>query len=216
MKKSALVSIGLTAILLTSCLISKKTQYARKAQFDNLVVDIDAKGTKTVAIAALDHRGHVLNNGKPRDFVGYIRAAVGIPYPIGTKSLKPLADDVASSIKETLSNRGYKCTVLATVPADQENAVIDRLKANGSEISILFLMNSWWTDTYMSTILNYDISISIYDKNGSQLSTKKFSETNKGIGATVSGFDFQTYLPDAFKKLLEKIYNDPDIKKSLQ
>jgi hypothetical protein len=210
MRKINVVFICFIAICLSSCAVSRKVQY------DNLVANIEVQGTKSVAIAALDHRTHVLKDGKPQDFVGYLRAGVGIPYPIGTKSKKPLASDVANSINETLANKGYKCSVIGTSPTDTEKDVTGKLKATGSEVSLLFLMNSWWTDTYMATLLNYDVTISIYDKNGNQLSTRNFTESKKGIGVNVWGTEYQRVIPDAFKKELEKLLNDPDIKKSLQ
>lgn len=211
MKKLNLIFIGSIAILITSCAV------ARKVQYDNLVANVEVQGTKSIAIAVLDHREHVLINGKPQDFVGYLRASVGIPYPIGTKSKKPLADDVVSSIKETLSNKGFKCSVLVTTPTDVEKAVVEKLKASGSDISIMFLMNSWWTDTHFPTLLNYDVTISVYDKNGIQLSTKKFTENMKVIaGPMMWGNEYEKFIPNAFKQVLEKILNDPDIKKSIQ
>jgi hypothetical protein len=194
MKKLNLIFIGSIAILITSCTtldlalsggkeLYKLNNVANKIQYDNLVANIEVQGTKSIAIAALDHREHVLINGKPQDFVGYHRSSYGIPDPIGTKSKQPLADDVASSFKETLSNKGFKCSVLVTTPTDVEKVVIEKLKASGSDISILFLMNSWWTDTNFSTfLLNYDVTISVYDKNGIQLSTKQFTE-NMNVNA---------------------------------
>lgn len=210
MKKLNLIFIGSLAILMTSCAISRKVQY------DNLVANVEVQGTKSVAIAALDHREHVLVNGKAVDFVGYMRSTVGIPYPIGTKSKKPFADDVASSINHTLSGKGYKCSVIITTPKDAENDIINKLKDSSSDVSILFLMNAWWTDTSYPTFLNYDVTISLYDKSGTLLSTKKFAENKKNIaGMMIWGNEYMKFIPNAFKTELEKMLNDPDIKKSL-
>lgn len=211
MKKRNLIFIGLIAILLTSCTVGRKVQY------DKIVANVEVQGTRSVAIAALDHREHVIINGKAPDFVGYLRSAVGIAYPIGTKSKKSLADDVASSISETLSKKGFKCSVFTTAQTDDEKVVVEKLIASSSEISILFLMNAWWTDTYMPTLLTYDITVTIYDKNGIQLSTKKFTEKDKVIAKTmIWGNEYEKFIPEAFKKELEIILNDPEIKKSLQ
>jgi hypothetical protein len=125
MKKIKLLFIGFIVLLLTSCAVG------RKAQYDNIVANIEVQGTKSVALAALDHRTHVLQDGKPQDFVGYLRSGVGIPYPIGTKSKKPLSSDVASSLNETLAKKGYKCSVIATAPTDNVKDVIAKLKAGG-------------------------------------------------------------------------------------
>jgi hypothetical protein len=210
MKKLNVIFIGLIAIWLTSCVV------ARKAQYDKLVANVEVQSTKSIAIGVLDHREHVLTNGKPVDFVGYLRSTAGIPYPIGTKSLKPLATDFASSIQETLTTKGFKCSVVTTVPKDAENDIVDKLKTSGSELSILFVLNSWWTDTYMATLLSYDVSVTVCDKNGTRLATKKFAESKKAIGANIWGTEYQKYIPEACKNVLGIIFNDAEIKKALQ
>jgi len=210
MKRSNLIFIELIAIWLTSCMVGQKVQY------DKLAANIEVQGTKSVSIAVLDNRVHILKDGKPQSFVGYLRGAYGNPFLLVTKSSGPLADDIASSINETLSQKGFKCSVVATVPTDGEKAVVDKLKSKGSEISILFLMNSWWTDTYMTTLLNYDVTISVYDKNGIQLATKNFKESKKGLGVNIIGTEYRKKVPAGFKTELEKMFNDADIKKSLQ
>jgi hypothetical protein len=210
MKKINLISVFVGALLLVSCAVGRKVQY------DKLVADIDIQGTQTIAVAVLDHRDHVLKDGKPQDFVGYLRSGVGIPYPIGTKTEKPLADDFASSVNQTLSGKGFKCSVVTTTPKESENDIIPKLKGTGSENSLLFVVNSWWTDTYMATLLNYNITVSIFDKAGNQLATKKFETTRKGIGANVMGTEYKKKIPSAFMDELGAMLNDADIKKALQ
>jgi hypothetical protein len=210
MKNFSLFLFCFLALFLISCTVG------RKVQLDKLVATVEVQGTKSVAIAVLDHRDHVLKEGKPQDFVGYLRSGVGIPYPIGTKTQKPFADDIASSINETLASKGFKCSVISTTPKDPENDIVSKLNASGAENSMLFTFNSWWTDTYMATLLNYNLSVTVFDKAGNQLVSKKFEASKKGIGANILGTEYKRVIPGAFKKELELILNDPEIKKNLQ
>lgn len=216
MKTSKFIIISVLGVLLSTNSFAQKLKNYRKVQYDNLISKIDFQGTKSVSIAVLDHRVHVLKDGKPTDFVGYTRATVGIPYPLGTRTKMPLADDIAGSISGTLSNKGFKCSVISTTPTDSENDIVGKLKETGADRSLLFVLNSWSTDTYQYTLLTYDIQISMYERNGSQSVNKKFSENKKEIGKIAFGSSIHAHITEGFKNELGKILNDPDIKGSFQ
>lgn len=208
MKNTNLIGIGFIFIILTSCVIGRKVQY------DKLTANIECAGTNSVLITTLDHRKPIKKMEKLRFKVGYLRDIYGIPFGISTKSDQTLADDISSSISETLTKKGYKCSVLSVNPEESKDIAIEKLKKSNSEISILFLIDSWWTDTYFKTKLDYDISINIYNKSGEILASKKFTEAQKYLGGLFWSSNFEENIPKAFKEELEKIFNDPYIKKS--
>jgi len=187
-----------------------------KVHYDKLVANIEAKGTKSVSIATLDHRAKIQKEGSSPDCVGYVRSTVGIPYSLETKSKKPFSDDVSSSINESFAKKGFKCSVTTTTPNDSANIVVDKLKNSGSDISILLVTNLWWTDTHMATLLEYDVTVNVYDKSGNLLVSKNFTESSKGLGVNIWGNEYQKNIPNGFTEALERFFNDPEIKKVLE
>lgn len=210
MKKNNLILISLLAISISS----NASRY--KVQYDKLVANIEATGTKSVSIATLDHRAKIQKEGSSPDCVGYLRSTVGIPFSVETKSKNPFSDDVSSSINESFAKKGFKCSVTTTTPKDSTNTIADKLKNSGSDISILFVTNLWWTDTHMATLLEYDVTVNIYDKSGSLLVSKNFTESSKGLGANIWGSEYQKYIPNGFTEALERFFNNPEVKKVLE
>lgn len=187
-----------------------------KVQYNNLVSKLDIKGNKSVSIAVLDHREQIVKDGKSEDCVGFIRSSVGIPYIIETSSKKSFANDFSSSLFDTFSHQGFKCSIINTSPKDSIKAVENNLKNSGSEISIFFVIDSWWTDTFMATLLEYNFTVFIYNKNGNLLVSKNFTEQKHALGANVWGNEYKKNIPSGFIETLDKVFNAEEIKKALQ
>ena len=209
MKKNLLFFCFLALSLFSSASIFK-------VQYNNLVSKLDIKGEKSVSIAVLDHRTQIVKDGKSDDCVGFLRSSVGIPYVIETSSKKSFANDFSSSLFDTFSHQGFKCSVINTTPKDSVKTVESKLKNSGSEISIFFVVDMWWTDTFMATLLEYDFTVFIYNKNGDLLVSKKFTEQKHGLGANVWGNEYKKCIPSGFIETLEKVFKEEEIKKALQ
>lgn len=190
---------------LVSCAVSRTVQY------DRINANVPEFSEK-ISIATWDQREQIINGSQKPNLVGYMRSAVGIAWPVSTKSNKPLADDISSSISSSLEKKGSTTSIITTQPAESENAIIDKLKKANSNKLILVKCAKFQTDGYGSQSLDFDLQVNIFSSNGDILKHKNFTG-NRDLGGSVAWGPgkFKEYMPAAFKKLLEEIFNDPEI-----
>jgi len=197
-------------ILLTGCAISRKVDY------DAIVANVPSFN-ESIGIATWDQREQVVKGARQSDFVGYTRSAAGIAYPMGTASGKPLADIMSADISNSLTKKGNKNSVIATSCTQKEKNILDQLKKSSRNRLILIKCIRFHTDGYGAQALLYDLQLNIYSQNGDIIKQKDFSGKRERGGSVAWGpGKYKQYMPEACKKLLEEIFNDPEIIGSLQ
>lgn len=191
--------------LFSSCAISQKISY------NELTAIIPQLETKNLSIAVWDQRKLVLNGSRKADFVGYLRSGAGIAYPMGTLSGKPFTDEIAINISSSFKRNGLIAFAINTTFNDNESTILNNLKKNSCDKLILIKCNQLHSDGYERKILLYNLQVSIYDKEGTQIERKSFNG-EKYLGR---GMKYKTYIPIGMKELIEEIFNDPSIKNAL-
>jgi hypothetical protein len=196
--------------LLTSCAISRKVEY------DGVYANVPAF-KQQIALASWDQREQVINGNRKPDFVGYTRSSGGIAYPMGTANGMPFTDNMTSSISVSLSKQGSTVTDITTYFNEKELLIIDQLKKTKSNRLILIECRQFHTDGYGATSLMYDLRLNVYTEKGDLIKQKIFSG-NKPLGGSVAWGPgkYKQYMPEAFKKLIEEMFNDPEISSALQ
>jgi hypothetical protein len=90
-------------ILLSSlAAIQVPAESQRAIEYSNIEFQIKSSSNINYAVAVLDKRGVVTDKSQEPNFVGYIRSATGIAYPIRTGSGNPFADDVTLTISNAI------------------------------------------------------------------------------------------------------------------
>jgi len=208
MKKS--IGYLLLLGLLVSCAISRKVEY------ESVAANVpDFK--EHIGIGTWDQREQILNGARQIDFVGYMRSAAGIAYPMGTSSGTPFADVVSSSVAASFSKKGNTTSIVAVSFADKENLILEKLKKTKSDKLVLIKCYKFYTDGYGATSLLYDLQLNIFSSGGDLLKQKTFSGKRELGGSKAWGAgNFKKYIPEGYKKLLEEIFNDPEIVAALQ
>jgi len=203
MKMKSVYSLALC--ILMGCAISRKVEY------DGVYANVPAFSQR-IGLASWDQREQVVNGGRQPDFVGYTRSGTGIAYPMGTANGKPFADNMTSSISVSLSKKGSTVAVVATQFNEQESQIINQLKKTKSNRLILIDCRQFHTDGYGATSLMYNLQINIYSELGELLKQKTFSG-KRALGGSVAWGpgNYKEYMPEAYKKLIEEIFNDPEI-----
>ena len=196
--------------LLIGCAISRKVEY--EGVYAN-VPDFKQK----IALASWDQREQVVNGSRQPDFVGYMRSGAGIAYPMGTDNGKPFTDNMTSSISVSLSKQGSTVTDVNTQFTEKESLIIDQLKKTKGNRLILINCKQFHTDGYGSTSLMYNLQLNIYSEQGDLLKQKTFNG-KRALGGSVAWGPgkYKVYMPEAFKKLIEEMFNDPEIVPVLQ
>lgn len=206
--KSKIIFI-LTIVFFSSCAVSRKVDY------EGVRGDLPEFKQHT-ALACWDQREQILSGARKTDFVGYMRSGVGIAYPMGTESGRPLADIMANDIAESLKAKGSSSTVVLTQSSDKQSLILDKLKKTKNNRLILVNCKDFYTDGYGAVSLMYKLEFLIYSADGSIITQKTF-DGKKPLGGSAAWGPgkFKEYIPKAFKALMEEIFSDPEIKRAI-
>ena len=204
------IGYTLALCLLMGCAVSRKVEY------EGVYANVPAFKQR-IGLASWDQREQVVNGSRLPDFVGYTRSGAGIAYPMGTANGKPFTDNMTSSISVSLSKKGSTVAVVTTRYNEQESMIIDQLKKTNSNRLILINCKEFHTDGYGATSLMYDLRLNIYSEKGDLLKQKTFSGKRPLGGSVAWGpGKYKEYMPEAFKKLIEEIFNDPEMAPIIQ
>ena len=219
MKRSLIIiNLLVFSILLSGYNLSKKKQ--KGFRFDDVVITIEASGSKTIAYATHDQRETITTEHRKPDFAGYLRNMWGMGYPTGTTTENPLADDMTTAVSASLTTAGFKTTGVNVPCTDTHEQVLGKLKDTGAELLIIFTLIEWHGDGYnKNTDVNYDVSFKVYDNQGALLVEKTDGQEGLIIGPDKpkSIWDqLKVELPKFFKEQMEGFFNDPEVMKHLE
>jgi hypothetical protein len=174
-------------------------------------------GDLPVALAVHDERPYVVDGDKKADFVGLSRGGFGNSFDVTTASERPLASDMAERFARSLSEAGYKVTVIPCDPRRAWADVLSDLAKTGAPRLVLVRMEEWKSDTYNSTALIYDMTVRVFD------AQKQMIGISTVNGRDDLGGDFmnppshaKSAVPPAYQKKLEELLNHPAIARALQ
>ncbi len=185
-------------------------------RYDNLDLSLDYSGTKTVSVAVLDHRPYVLSGTKLPSFVGVFRDLFGIPSTTNTGTGNPLSSDLAKTISSSLSNKGFRTSIVETTPQMSKNEVLSKLKSNDTNRSILLEVRDWKSSTVTNSELMYDVTLYVLNASGGI----RTSKTMSAKVAVQGGFwcpelSANKYLPIKAREILEDLLNTRNIASAL-
>lgn len=195
----------LILLVFSSCAISRKVQY------DNVQAELKPLD-QVITIAAWDQRPAVTDRSRKSDFVGYTRSGVGIAYPMGTRSGDPLSKDIVMSLSNSLS---LQHEYLVPPVNSSEESIIKGVSNDNRKLLILKL-NEYHTDGVGVQYLHFDVDAKVYDTDGQLIVEKNFKSDRPIGGNAVWGpGKYKNYMPEALKKKLAEIFNDPDISSAI-
>jgi hypothetical protein len=206
-----LLAVLLIAAASAGCAVGNKHGYIAARP------ELAVQGTRSVAVAAQDARPYVVSGNKTPDFVGLQRGGFGNPFDVTTESEKPLADDFAATIAQSLERKGFKSTTVKVAPAEAR-ADPRALVANAkTERLALVFIREWKSDTYTNTALLYDVTLYIYDGAGAELAANRITgRDNLGGNALNPPGHAKEAVPAAYSKKLEELFASDAVVKSLR
>ncbi len=211
MRKRSMAAALFMLLLACGCAVGNKHNYS------NVVADLRASGSSSVSVATHDQRPYVVSGEKPPQFVGLQRGGFGNPFSVSTLDDKPLADDITRDITASLAKKGFHAIPVIVLPSDSGETVLQKSKAAAAERSIIVTLLEWKTDTYSNVALLYDVSLSVYAKDGQQLAQKNIKgRDNLGGSAWNPPAHAKQAVPVALRQKLEELLNSPEISKTLQ
>jgi hypothetical protein len=193
------VLIAAATIWLAGCAFGQKITYS------NAVADVDATGTKTIAVATLDQRPYVLSGKKSPSFVGLSRGGYGNPFDVETQSGAPLADEISESVSRSLMERGFKASFVEAPASQSRHVAIDALRKIKADRLVLISLTEWKSDKFVRTSLIEDVTVKVLDPMGEELATAHFT-SDEVVGD----------VPMAFRARIAAWFSEPKIVEALK
>ena len=191
-------------LFISGCAISRKVDYR---ETDFTLTNIT---TPSIAIAIWDQRPQVVDGSRKSNFVGYMRAGVGIAYPMGTKSGAPFVNEISQEIVQAFNKSDIKSTIVKTLADESYNNILKNLIQQNANKLILIKCIELHTDGYARHALLYNLDVYIYNSTGVEIVKKNFSGKNDVIRG-----NYKRAMPGTLSELLEEVFDDTSIKSAM-
>lgn len=170
--------------------------------FRNAIPKINYSGTRKIAITVLDKRKYVVSGKTKSNYVGHVRPYFFRPTEdMTTTDNLPLSDVLTSCISLSLKEAGFEVTDLST----------------NSDRLLVVIINEWMSDAGNNVGFTYNLVLRVMDKNGALLYSHAINGLDD-LGGAKGMILIQSKLlvPNAAKKRLGDLFNNPEVRKSMQ
>lgn len=192
------------ALSLGACAVGVKHEY------EQLSADIRVKSPQ-IALGVHDQRPYVLDGTKKEDFTGLTRGGFNNPFDASTASGKPMADDLAKAIADSLTRSGAQVTVVRLEPKMSKADAITRL-SQGAPKAILLSVTEWKTDLGYVFRHACEMEMSVIGRDGAILASQRIAdghEFKKELDLPRKVFARE--VPAVFKEHMEQLFASPAI-----
>ena len=187
-----------------------------KHRYHDVIANVNVSDSIGAGIATHDQREYVISGKKNPNFVGLSRGGYGNTFDVGTVSGRNLADDMTEAITSSLSKKGYKAIPVIVSYSDDQNAVLEKLKATEARRLILLTLHEWKSDTYTNTALIFNLTLKVFDQSGQVLADKQIQGRDNLKGSVMNPPKHaKKVVPIAFRQKIEELFNDPAVEKNL-
>lgn len=205
-------------IFFPACLLAASgCAFGHHYSYDQASLSLMASGGGTIAVATYDLRPYVLTRTARPEYVGLAHTGSRKAFPVGTRSERPLADDMTGVICRGLNGKGFQCVAVDSAVAETQEGIQGGLKKTGAKRALLLVLNEWNSDTHIETTLAYDAYLAVFDENGTRLAEARVR------GRDVLGSSHwnpvglaHREVPKAYQKKLEDLLNDSSVVAALQ
>lgn len=202
--------VVLLAFISAGCAVGNKHSYSLARP------ELAPQGSSAIAVAAQDARSYVVSGEKTPDYVGTQRGGFGNPFNVLTQSGKPLAEDFAATVSESLARKGFKSTTVKVAVSGTPDIRALAAQAKSERVALV-LIQEWKSDTYQNTALSYDVTLQVYDSAGKRLAENRITgRDDLGGSAWNPPSHARSAIPVAYKKKLEDLFAADAIVKSLR
>lgn len=185
--------------------------------YSAVVPRLDTTGTGRIVVLTHDQRPYIVAGNNNPAFVGLLRSPVGIPWPVSTQSGRPLADDVTEKLCHALTDKGFQCTPVFVAASAKPNEIRQKLQEYPGIPALVLVLHEWKSDTHTDTTLVYDATMRVLDPARGALAEHRIQGRDVLGGTFWNASSFaQKAIPQALKKNLEELLNEPTILTALQ
>ena len=195
-------------ILIFSCALLLSCAIGQRFAYHNVDLDLKPKGNKIVVVATMDQRAYVKNGEKSPSYIGTLRGGYGNAFDVKTESDKPFSDDVTSVVCNSLRLNGFDVVPIFVKFSDSEKEILDVFRNKNADRLLLVTITDWYSDTYNSTYLTYELSVKVMDKQAQVLGEAIAKGKEEGLGGGPFPDDAREAALGAYKKYLEYLLNN--------
>lgn len=171
--------------------------------------DIHLVTKERLSVGVQDLRPYIIKHDKEENFVGIQRGAFGIPGSLITQSTHPLAEDMTDALVKSFENMGATVIPMKISPAMDMGSVLQIARTQQSDKIVLLTLLDWETDTFQSTDLIYNISMTVFDSKGHEVAKKQLQGTDNLGKDVLNPQSIPIELaPIAFQHKLEELFRD--------
>jgi hypothetical protein len=179
--------------------------------------DLQCASNRSVAVAILDERPYILNKEKDPSYVGIMRGGYGNPFHTSTESGAPLADDMLTTVTDSLRARGFTVMPLKTSTPDSRKSVMAKFSASGADRLFLMDVKEWQSDylprafTPERSNLFLNVEVAVFDRNQKMIGKNNLQEEL----TLPSGWPEST-VPDVYQRIFRQLIDDSRVCRALQ
>ncbi len=207
----AMRAVGCVSLLtfVGACAFGNKVDYTAQAPV------VVAKPTEVVVVGVHDRRSYVVSGDKSVQFVGLQRGGYGNPFGVHTSSGRPLSDEFAAAIANSLGTQEPKAQVVSLAPTMSRDQALAQLTAGRTSKILFVTIAEWKSDLYLNLRMQYDLLAAVIDRSGKILGEHQV-RGDQNLGAHPLMYNaYSTTLPAFQKTKLEELLNDPKISQAL-
>jgi len=188
-----------------------------KYNFQEAMPSLDATGSGSLVVATHDQRPYVVSGGTDPALIGLLRSLMGIPWPVLTESGRPVAEDMTQMLCRSLHSKGFHCLPVFLEAQAKPNEIRRKLQEHSGMSAMLLVLHEWKSDTHTDTTFAYDATLNVLDPSGAPRAVSHIQGRDVLGGTFWNARSFaHTAVPEAVKKNLEELLNDPAIIAALQ
>ena len=210
MRRIHLIALMLMILIIVGC-------GPRGIRYTATMNNIECSSNRSVAVAILDERPYILNKEKDPSYVGMVRGGYGNPFDIWTESRAPLADDMLTTVADSLRARGFAVLPLKTSPTEALNSVMASFRASKAERLIVMELKEWYSDYLPKAFaaersnLFINVDVRVFDRNQSNIVKTHLKEEL----TLPSGWPEET-VPYVYQRKIRQLIVDSRICRALQ
>jgi hypothetical protein len=212
-KRRSLIGTIVTTLLICSAGCAAGNRFSYRA----VEPQLSLRGSGTLAIGVHDQRSYIRSGDKHPDFVGLSRGGFYNPFDVTTEGGRPLAEDMSEVLSRALGRAGFRAQSVRLGQSLTSREVLDTLRQTGATRLLLLTLLEWKSDTGVFTTLIYDVRLDALDGDGRRLASTAIKGRDEfAEGAWNPIGEAKRAVPEAFRRIIEKLFEDATISNALR
>lgn len=135
-------------------------------------------GAPVTIFRVADQRQAIVTEDHGAAWLGTLRSNFGVPYPVGTATRRPFAEEVENAIAADLTSLGFTVKHAPVLSTADPTLLAGSLGGDGGR-GLAVVVLDWESDTYMTTSLRYRFDVRVLDRTGAVLAQVVVEDDSK-------------------------------------